>query len=72
MDTITVFGILISKITIVSNKIKNILSGIDSITNVNNKLHYEFTDGTDADFDVTGDITIELDVDYADGHLKVT
>lgn len=72
MSTINVFGILLAKIATVSNKVKNILSGIVSITNVNNKLHYEFTDGTDADFDVTGDISIDLNIDYDDGHLKVS
>ena len=72
MNNMTILGMLLSKITKISNKIKNIMSDINSITNVNNKLHYEFTDGTNADFDVTGDITLQADVDYTDGHLKIT
>ena len=51
-DNTTLFGMLMSQIITVKTKVQNILSGITSITNVNNKLHYEFTDGTNADFDV--------------------
>ena len=69
MDTNTVFGMLMGKISKVSNSVKSILSGITSITNVNDKLHYEFTDGTSADFDVQQ--SVELSVDYETGDLIV-
>ena len=69
MDTNTVFGMLMGKISKVSNSVKSILSGIVSITNVNDKIHYEFTDGTSADFDVQQNV--ELSVDYETGDLIV-
>ena len=69
MDTNTVFGMLMGKISKVSNSVKSILSGIVSITNVDDKIHYEFTDGTSADFDVQQNV--ELSVDYETGDLIV-
>ena len=69
MNTSTVFGLLMGKISKVSNSVKSILSGIVSITNVNDKIHYEFTDGTSADFDVQQ--SVELSVDYETGDLIV-
>lgn len=69
MDTNTVFGMLMGKISKVSNSVKSILSGIVSITNVDDKIHYEFTDGTSADFDVQQNV--ELSVDYETGDLMV-
>lgn len=71
MDALTVFGILSSQVSKVSTKVKSILSGIVSITNVNNMLHYVFTDGTTADFDITESVTIQFTIDYTDGHLYV-
>lgn len=71
MDNTTLLGLLLSKISIVSSKVKNILTGISSVSNVNNKLHYEFTNGSNADFEVTGDINLIADIDYVDGHLKI-
>lgn len=69
MNTSTVFGLLMGKISKISNSVKSILSGIVSITNVNDKIHYEFTDGTSADFDVQQ--SVELSVDYETGDLIV-
>ena len=71
-DNVTLFGMLMSQITVISNKVKTILSGITSITNVDNKLHYEFTDGTDADFDVQGELDLDFTINYSTGHLNVS
>ena len=72
MDNTTIFGLLMSKIITVSKKVTSALSGIASITNVDNKLHYEFTDGTDADFDVQGELDLDFSINYSTGHLQVT
>ena len=71
MNALTVFGILSSQVSKLSTKVKTILTGIVSITNVNNMLHYVFTDGTETDIDVAAGVTLELSVNYTDGHLYV-
>lgn len=71
MDINTLQGLLLAKIANVSSKVTSALSGILSITNVDNKLHYEFTDGTNADFEVEGEVNLTFSIDYATGHLQV-
>lgn len=68
----TLLGLLLSKIAVVSKKVSGVLSGILSITNVDNKLHYEFTDGTNADFEVQGEVNLTFTINYSTGHLQVT
>lgn len=72
MDFDSLLGMLLGRINTVSSKVKNVLSGITSITNVDNKLHYEFTDGTSADFNVEGNVNLTFEVDFTTGHMNVT